>query len=195
MTPQDWISIWAIVATVVTAALGLSFSFITQHQQQERDDALRKEQQKREDELRKEHREDAPHIELAIDCQVLGRDDGHYLVEFTLMVYNRGLVRWKFQSIKLRVRGIEKYRQFTYWREIGKRLEFPVKIIDKEEVIPKESVNFFFVEPGVQQAITYVTKIPAQIMYIAVYVEFWYNEETPHTSERVFRLTAHAEST
>jgi len=175
--------------------LGLSFSFITQHQQQERDDALRKEQQKREDELRKEHREDAPHIELAIDCQVLGRDDGHYLVEFTLMVYNRGLVRWKFQSIKLRVRGIEKYRQFTYWREIGKRLEFPVKIIDKEEVIPKESVNFFFVEPGVQQAITYVTKIPAQIMYIAVYVEFWYNEETPHTSERVFRLTAHAEST
>jgi hypothetical protein len=194
MTPQHWIAISAVVATVVTAALGLSFSFVTQHRQQERDDTLRKEQQKREDELRKEHREDAPHIELAINCQVLGQDDGHYLVEFTLMVYNRGLVRWTFRSIKLRVRGIEKNQQFAYWPGEGQRLEFPVKIINKEEVIPK-SVNFLFVEPGVQQAIAYVTKIPAQIMYIVVYVEFWYDMVTPHTSERVFRLTAPAEST
>jgi len=198
MTPQNWIAISGIVATFGAAALGLIFSFVTQDRRIKRDDKLLKEQQKREDELRKEHREDVPHIELAINCQVLGRDDGHYLVEFTLMVYNRGLVRWTFYSIELRVRGIEKNQQFAYWPGRGQRLEFPVKIINKEEVIPKEGVNFLFVEPGVQQAITYVTKIPTQMLYIVAYVEFWYDKEkkkTPHTSERVFRLTAHAEST
>jgi hypothetical protein len=65
---------------------------------------------------------------------------------------------------------------------------FPVKIINKEKVVP-ESLNFLFVEPGVQQ-ILYVTKVPDHIMYLVVYAEFWYDEVTPHTSERVFRLTA-----
>ncbi len=200
MTPQDWISVSAVVATVAVAGLGLWFSFVTQRRQQERDDKkqkeqqgredqLRREQQEREDQLRTEHRESVPRIELGINSRVLGQDDDHYLVEFTLTAYNRGLVRWQVRDIELRVRGIERNWQFAYWPRRGQRVEFPVKIIDKERVIP-ESLNFLFVEPSVQQTITYVTKVPAHIMYIVVYAEFWYDEVTPHTSERVFRLTA-----
>jgi hypothetical protein len=91
----------------------------------------------------------------------------------------------------MRVRGIEKDREFEYWPERGQRVEFPVRIINNARVIP-ESLNFLFVEPGVQQTITYVTKVPAQIGYIVVYTEFWYDKVTPHTSERVFRLTSPA---
>jgi len=205
MTPQDWISVSAVVATVAVAGLGLWLSFVTQRRQQGRDDKkqreqqgredqLRREQQEREDQLRTEHRESVRRIELGINSQVLGQDDDHYLVEFTLTAYNRGLVRWQVRDIKLRVRGIEENRQFAYWSGRGRRVEFPVKIIDKERVIP-ESLNFLFVEPSVQQAITYVTKVPAHIKYIVVYSEFWYDEVTPHTSERVFRLTAPFTST
>src|SRR5215813_1639768 len=200
MTPQDWISLSAVVATVAVAGFGLYFSFVTQRRQQERDDKKQKEQQKREDQLRKEqqeredqlrevYRERAPRIELDINSQVLGQDDDHYLVELMLTAHNRGLIRWQVRDIKIRVCGIEKNRNFAYWPERGQRVEFPVKIINKERVIP-ESLNFLFVEPGVQQSITYVTKVPTQIMYIVVYAEFWYDEVTPHTSERVFQLTA-----
>jgi hypothetical protein len=205
MTPQDWISVSAVVATVAIAGLGLWFSFVTQrrqqgrddkkqYEQQRREDQLRREQQGREDQLRTEHRESVPRIELGINSQILGQDDDHYLVEFTLTAYNRGLVRWQVRDIKLRVRGIEKNRQFAYWPGRGQRVEFPVKIINKEKVIP-ESLNFLFVEPGIQQTITYVTKVPDHIIYMVVYGEFWYDEVTPHTSERVFRLTAPFEST
>jgi len=184
--------------------MGLWFSFKTQRVQQKRDDEkqekqqrredqLRKEQQEREDQLRKEQRESVPRIELGINCQVLGRDDGHYLVELALSAHNRGLVRWEFRNIMLRVRGIENNHPFSYWPGRGRRLEFPVNVISKEEVIP-ESVRFLFVEPGVQQSVTYVTKIPTNIAYIAVHVEFLYDKRTPHTAERVFRLAAIPES-
>jgi hypothetical protein len=207
MSPQDWIAISAVVATVVTALLGWLFSLLQQirngkeralqqkredvqrEKQQAREDELRALQQRREDEQRDKRREDAPHVELAINCEVLGQEGEDYAVEFMLIVYNRGLIRWTFRSILLRVRGIERNQSLVYWQGRGQRLEFPVKIVNMAEVIPK-SVNYIFVEPGVQQLVTYTTKIPAQVKYIAVYVEFWYDKVTPHTSERVFRLTA-----
>lgn len=205
MIPSDWIAISGVTATVVTAGLGLWFSSSAQRRQQARDDEQRDKQQRREDELRDKqqkredaqrliHREDAPHIELSIDCRVLGQDDDDYIVEFTLTANNRGLVRWKFRSIKLRVRGIEKNQPLAYWPGNGNRLQFPIKILGMEEVIP-QSVNFLFVEPGVRQAVTYVTKIPSRVIYIVVYVEFWYDKVTPHTSERAFRLSAPTGST
>src|SRR6266581_4710082 len=95
MTPQDWISVSAVVATVAVAGLGLWLSFVTQRRQQGRDDKKQREQQEREDQLRTEHRESVRRIELGINSQVLGQDDDHYLVEFTLTAYNRGLVRWQ----------------------------------------------------------------------------------------------------
>jgi hypothetical protein len=183
MTSNDWIAISSIVAGVFIAVVGMGFSY-----------AAERGRRKREDEQRQMRREDAPHIELAIDCRTLGQERGYYLIEFILAVSNRGLVRWSFDSILLRVRGIEKNHQLVYWPQREPRLEFPVKIINDAEVIP-ESVNFLFVEPGVQQTITYTTKLSTQIRYIVVHVEFSYNKRTPHTSERVFRLPASDEPT
>jgi hypothetical protein len=200
MEPKDWIALSGVAATVVIAAVSLYFSSSMQRKQQQRDDALHKDQQQRddalhkdqqqrEDELRRRHREDSPHIEFSVDCQVHGRQDDEQLVEFILTAHNRGLVDWKFKSILLRVRGIEKNRSLTYWQGNEPRLEFPVKVF-VAQVIPR-NLNFLFVEPEVRQTITYVTKMPSRIEYILVHTEFEYDNYTPHTSERVFRLTAH----
>ena len=189
MEPKDWIALSGVAATVVIAAVSLYFSSSMQRKQQQRDDALHKAQQQREDELRRRHREDSPHIEFSVDCQVHGRQDDDQLVEFILTAHNRGLVDWKFKSILLRVRGIEKNRSLTYWQGNEPRLEFPVKVFDAQ-VIPG-NLNFLFVEPEVRQTITYVTKISNRIEYVLAHTEFQYDNYTPHTSERVFRLTAH----
>jgi hypothetical protein len=198
MEPTDWIAIAGLATTTVIAAGSLIYASLTQRAQQTREDklraaqqahedALRTTQQVREDALRERHREDEPHIELSVDCQVHGPDGDAYLFELILTAHNRGLVRQQFRSILLRIRGIERNQPLSQWRGFEPRLEFPVTLINGAEVLPPR-YNFLFVEPGVTQTITYTSKIPASMKYILVHVEFRYDKATPHTAERVFQL-------
>ncbi|MFI0487082.1 hypothetical protein [Actinomadura sp. 9N215] len=196
MTPADWIALSAIAATVVVTAVTLYFSWLFRRRdeeqfekRQQRDDEIRKQVQQREDELRRRHREDNPHIELAIDCRVHGQVSEHYLAEFILTIQNRGLVDWRFNAIVLRVLGIERDHPLAFWQGNEPRLEFPMTVIDDAAVIPR-NLNFIFVEPEVSQTITYVTKISSRIEYILAHVSFEYDEHTPHSTERVFRLSS-----
>ncbi len=194
MTSSEWISFLSLIATVLIAGLSLTLSTMSQRRQQARDDdqlkredALRLAAQKREDDLRHRHREDSPRIEFGIGCEAHGEVAGERLLELTLSAHNKGLVDWKVTNILLRIRGIEAGQAFEYWENHEPRVEFPVALISGVEVVPP-SLNFLFVEPGVRQTITYVTKAPVKVEYILVHVEFRYDEHTPHTSERVFRL-------
>jgi len=185
--PSDWIALTAVFATVITALLGLLYSYFTQRRQQNRDDEQHALQLKREDEIRLEQR--IPHLELSLGCRVLGEQMNDYLVEFVLTASNHGFVRWKFTNIRLRVRGIQANQPLLYWAEQKPRLYFPVKIFDVANVIPSD-LNYLFVDPGIRQDITYVTKIPSTFTYLLSYVEFWYDETTPHSVERAFSLDA-----
>jgi hypothetical protein len=201
MTPADWIALSAIAATVLVTVVTLSFNLKLKRRDEEqfekrqaRDDKIREQAQQREDQLRRKRREDKPHIEFVIDCQVYGQAANDYLVEFILTAHNLGIIDWRFKSISLRVRGIERGCPLTFWRGNEPRVEFPVKIVDDAAVIPP-NLNFIFVEPEVRQTITYVTKIPTRIDYILAHVSFEYDEHTPHTTERTFRLSSHPEPT
>lgn len=196
MTPTDWIALSAIAATVLVAAVTQYFSWKFRQREDKqfsdrlrRDDEVRKQEQAREDELRLTHREDEPHIEFGINCQVHGQMGEDYLVEFILTAYNRGLVRWQIETLVLRVRGIEKDDPLVFWPGREPRLQFPVKLIDGACVIPPK-YSFFFVEPGVRQIVTYVTKIPSRVDCIVAHLTFSYDPATPHTAERVFRLSS-----
>ena len=126
-----------------------------------------------------------PHIEFGIDCDFYGPENGYYLTEFLLGAYNKGVTLHRFPSILLRVRGIKSDQAPEYWLGREPRVEFPEKVIDNAEIIPRD-YNYFFVEPGVKQTFTYVTRIPSSIKYILVQAKFKYDEFTPHTVERVF---------
>lgn len=196
MTPTDWIALAAIAATVVVAAVTQYFSWKRSQRDDEqldkrlrRDDELREQAQHREDQLRRRHREDKPHIEFDIDCLVHGQTAEDYLVEFILTTRNVGLLEWHFNAIVLRVLGIERGHQLAFWPGNQPRLQFPVTVIDDAAVIPR-NLNFIFVEPGGRQTITYVTKIPSRVDYILAHVSFEYDEHTPHSTERAFRLSS-----
>jgi hypothetical protein len=45
------------------------------------------------------------------------------------------------------------------------------------------------VEPGVEQVITYVTKIPEEYRFIVARAEFHYGRGKPHSAEAVFNVT------
>jgi hypothetical protein len=104
-----------------------------------------------------------------------------------LIIRNRGDIQHKFKKIVLRVRGIESGRPLSYWECYEPRLSFPAKVLDNVNIIPT-GYDYFFVEPGVEQVLTYVTKIPSSIKYVQAHALFEYDELTSHTSERVFQI-------
>jgi hypothetical protein len=198
MEPKDWITLAGIAATTLISIVVMVVNSRREKQQQERDDRVRKEQQEREDKLRREQeqrevekenrlRTYSPHIEFEIKCNFYGPEQAHFVAEFLLIVCNRGSVQQKFKDIQLRVRGIESDQPLSYWQGNEPRLAFPVKIVDNTSILP-ESYNFFFVEPGIEQVFTYVTRVSSSIKYILVHAEFEYDQFTPHTTERTFAV-------
>ena len=143
--------------------------------------------QEREGQLREKQRVHTPHIEFSIDCSFYGPEEDHYLTEILLIAHNKGLVQHKFTNILLRVRGIESGHPLSYWQGSESRLEFPTELLDDVPVIPR-GYNYFFVEPGVKQVFTYITRIPSSTKYILAHAEFQYDQFTPHTTERVFQV-------
>lgn len=206
MRPEDWIALAAvgvtmigIVATTIISIYNSRSNRGREREQQARDDLLRKEQQQREDKIREEQRIAAPHIEFSIDCNIYGPEKDYYLAEFLLTADNKGLVQQQFEDIFLRVRGIERDVGLDEWKNNEPRLAFPKELgINNVKVVPNKirspegitTYKHFFVEPGVKQVFTYITRIPSSIKYIAARAAFHYDPTTPHTTERVFRVQA-----
>jgi len=176
MEAKDWIALAGILATATISVISLILSR-----------KAHKDQLAREDLIRKQERKDVPRIEFSIECNVYGPENGDFLTEFLLIIRNRGDIQHKFNRITLRVRGIENGRPLCHWEGYEPRLSFPERVLDNVNVIPK-GYNYFFVEPGVVQVLTYVTKIPSSIKYVQAFALFEYDEYTPHTTERVFQM-------
>ncbi|NPV63653.1 MAG: hypothetical protein HPY61_13700 [Methanotrichaceae archaeon] len=176
MEASNWIALAGILATATVSIATLLLNRQAHREQLEREDLIRERERK-----------NVPHIEFHIDCNVYGPEEGYYLTEFLLDIHNRGDVQHKFTNIVLRVRGIESGKALCYWEGYEPRLSFPKKVLNDVSVIPK-GYNYFFVEPGVEQVLTYVTMIPASIRYVLAHAVFEYDEFTPHTAERVFEL-------
>jgi hypothetical protein len=198
MEPKDWVALAGMLAATIISVATLLINRRREVQQQERDDKLRKEQQEREDTLRKEGEVRAaeeerkrhtysPHIEFEINCIFWGPQGDSIIAEFRLTARNKGLIQQKFKNILIRVLGINSEEDLAYWKDNEPRLAFPVELLDSESILPKD-YNYFFVEPGIEQVFTYVTKIPASVSYILAHAKFEYDQYTPHTTERVFAV-------
>ncbi len=140
-------------------------------------------------------------IEFSLNVAVIGVQKGYYLVEFTVTINNKSLVKKDFTAIPLRVRGIEENSDIEFWLASKKdkktkkiietkqtsRINFPIEII-KENILPPFWPNIF-VEPGVQQDISFTARIPQNISYILARAKFPYKGvPKPHTTERMFAL-------
>jgi hypothetical protein len=176
MEAKDWIAIAGILATATVSIMSLILSRKAHIDQLAREDLIREQERK-----------NVPRIEFSIKCNVYGPEKDNYLSEFLLIIRNRGDIQHKFKKIVLRVRGIESGRPLSYWECYEPRLSFPAKVLDNVNIIPT-GYDYFFVEPGVEQVLTYVTKIPSSIKYVQAHALFEYDELTSHTSERVFQI-------
>src|SRR5918992_2452229 len=158
MDPKDWIALAGMGSTVILALANLWFAQRREKSQRERDDKLRALE-----------RGFVPRIEYDIQCRFYGPEENEYLTEIHVIVNNRGNLRRKYKSMRIRVRGIERGSALSFWPGRGGRLQFPTLLLN-DDFIEQGRGWFYFVEPGVRQVFTYVTKTPERVKYIAVHV-------------------------
>jgi hypothetical protein len=190
MKPEDWIALAGLVATSVIALTSIVMSRRRERQQQLRDDALRIEQQKREDSLREVQRVLAPRIQFDVLARTydIGADD--LVLELVFRMDNKGTVRQEFRSLKIRLRGIAAGEPLEYWKERSPfRLRFPHKIVEDEFVPQSPHADYYyFVEPGVRQDFTYITKVKREHTLLLVHGTFLYGPKVEHTIERIAQV-------
>ena len=122
-------------------------------------------------------------IEFDLDCHFLGVQDNQRIVMFTFHAQNKGHVRHTFERISFKVRGIKSGVQLSLRED--KRLHFPESLLEAE-AIPKE-YGYYYVQPGVNQQITFTSMIPEDIRFVRVWAAFRYkNSKDQHTSEKTF---------
>lgn len=126
-------------------------------------------------------------LEFEINANFYGPEAGAYIAEFLFVARNKGNVQQKFNDIRIRVRGIDDGQGFQFWEGNEPRLNFPRRLVKQKSILP-DDYSFFFVEPGIEQVFTYITKIPINTKYLLVHAEFEYDKYTPHTTERVFEV-------
>lgn len=127
-------------------------------------------------------------IEFDIDFQNLGVKKLDRIIEIGALVENKGNVEQKFNSMRLRIRGINSESELTELKDHKPRLAFPLGANTMREMIPKK-YNYFFVRPGVKQRFPIAIKIPKDWTHIQVKITFKYKGTTDiHVSERAFQI-------
>ena len=176
MEAKDWIAIVGILATTLVSVTTLTVNWLREKQRLDREAALEEKK-----------RTYSPHIEFEITCHFYGSQKGNMVAEFLLTARNKGLIRQEFRNIIMRVRGIEQKKDLSCWSGHEPRLDFPIELVDDVSLLPP-GYNYFFIEPGIEQVFTYVTKIPSSVAFILAHAAFEYDRFTPHTTERVFTV-------
>ncbi|GHD46875.1 hypothetical protein [Marinobacter persicus] len=132
MEPGTIISAISVLATSSVAIIGLLLSERRHREQIEnerksREEQIAHERQAREEELTREikraekHREDMPLFQFDMEVGVVYKKDNKYLVEFRVVLDNRGNVKQDIKSIKLRVRSVNKEDSLSFWGGRGSR--------------------------------------------------------------------------
>lgn len=129
-----------------------------------------------------------PRVEFDVEANVIGMQNGAYAIEFVVLANNKGARTRSFEQITLTVRGVSFESELSDWDGNEPRLFFPKKLIDKAELVYKKNYGSIFVEPGVNQKITYFSKIPDSISLISVRAHFSYDDKKTHSAERMFKV-------
>jgi hypothetical protein len=199
MEPGNWIALAGLITTTIIAALSITVNAHNHRKEMERSDKRQAEElQRQEEEIQRMERfmdierTHKPHIEFCLDANFYGPQQGEYVSEFLIDIRNKGKIQQKITSLKLRIRGIKANEKLEFMEKYPTRLKFPDKLL-QAQVIDKDFA-YYFVEPDVNQLITFTTKIPESYRFLVVWAEFRYGdtrqrgEGARHSAERIFEI-------
>ena len=201
MEAGNWIGLAGLIATTIMAVVTLVINRINHREEMKRSDERHAQELRRQSEeinrmerIMELERRFKPHIEFCLAANFLGPQNGAYAAEILIEVKNKGNIQQKITSMRLRIRGIKHSDKLEFWERYPKRLRFPEELL--EAPVIDQDYGYYFVEPGVDQVISFTTIVPEAFRFIVVWAEFRYGETRKrgegarHSAERVFEVKA-----
>ena len=140
-------------------------------------------------------------IQFEIEGRFLGPQAGYYILDLSVILHNKGLVRLVIKELNLRVRGINQNEDIATFDEynrdgvVNNIAVFPKEIVRADMLQTKTTESSddekgYFVEPGVEQRFSYVARIPEDISFVLARAYFDYGSnpkrKPKHSAQTIF---------
>lgn len=140
-----------------------------------------------------------PAAELDLDCNVVGHKGKSKIIEMTVRIINKGSSILVAKDICLRLKTIEKDSTLSLYSDAQKygRLRFPNSLsrafAEDEEAHKKETFELVphdtFVQPGVDQKYSFVTRISEDSEFLHAHAEFQYAQKPTRFQKRILWIS------
>ena len=131
-----------------------------------------------------------PRVQFDIECRFYPLDSlsQRYVAEVTFVFENKGFVEHRLYDLSLSLHGLRGKSSSSASADSGRT--FDVSLFPRQIIIPPK-YSWYFVRPGVRQAITHqvILDSPGPLVQVTAGFSYQKKSEWPHTARRVFAVS------
>lgn len=127
-------------------------------------------------------RENSALIDFSVDVNFILKKDGWWIIELIAYVENKGRVQHRIKEFTFELASLDINHSVDLAPEFGNQVYFPNEIA-KGSFLPS-SCTYFFVEPGLKNKYSYVSRVQAEAELLMMHSFFKYLDgKHSHTAE------------
>ncbi len=129
-----------------------------------------------------------PNINFLTDINVIGKQDGVWIIEIIALIENKGKAQHKMKDFKFDLNALfynDKVGSSDKW---GGQVNF-IHPISSGSYLPKHA-DYFFIDPGTTAKYSYVTMVSEKVSFLILHSNFtYYNRKGyAHTAEKSIQI-------
>jgi hypothetical protein len=128
----------------------------------------------------------SPNLLASWRCRVYGMQSGHFIVEFTLLLENKGKAMISLPRISVEVRGLKREAAIAP-QDDGLSLELPDVLYSTETILGKR-IAYEYIEPGSPSNRMLFAAISTDYRYVHIHSRLTINAYDTFVANRLFDL-------
>lgn len=129
-----------------------------------------------------------PNINFIADLNVIGLQNGFWIIELIALLENKGKAQHKFNKFKFDLNGLKAVDSIDVNDNFGGQVDFKHQIADGS-FLP-EQYDFFFIDPGTAAKYSHIVRVPEDISFLLYHAYFNYADRRGyrHAAEKTVQL-------
>ena len=135
-------------------------------------------------------REGVPHIEFSADINVIGKQNGYWIIELISTLENKGKAEHRIENFNFDVYGLKGNDKIVTDKRWGSQVNFPQTVAKGSHMPARlQDSGYFFIEPDVKAKYSYIARVEKDVKYIIYHSNFGYKgKRRHHTAEKTVCL-------
>ena len=135
-------------------------------------------------------REGVPHIEFSADINVIGKQNGYWIIELISTIENKGKAEHRIKDFNFDVYGLKGNDKIVTDERWGNQVNFPQVVAEGSHMPERlKDTGYFFIEPDVKAKYSYIVRVEEDVKYIIYHSNFIYKgRRRHHTAEKTVCL-------